>query len=72
LGTAVVVGVAGLKGTMLRLTVNTVLLLVAHPKRPVQLHGSLGDAVRWLQALPGQLVEVRGDVQLVNELEKLR
>jgi hypothetical protein len=68
-GTAIVVGVAGLNGTMLRLTVNAVLMLT-RPKKPVMVHGSVADAVGWLRGLPGQVPALH-EAKVLDELASL-
>lgn len=69
LGMAIMVGVPGVKGMMVRMTVNAVLML-ARPTRPVHLLASIEDAVAWLRALPGQSAALSGP-DLVSELASL-
>jgi hypothetical protein len=68
-GTAIAVGVGGLNGTMLRLTVNAVLMLT-RPKKPVMVHGSVPEAVAWLRGLPGQVPALH-DANVLDELAAL-
>ncbi|MFZ5441986.1 MAG: hypothetical protein ACOZQL_18415 [Myxococcota bacterium] len=69
LGMAIVVGVEGVKGMMLRLTVNAVLML-AQLKRPVHLVASVADAVDWLKGLPEQSRALEAP-ELAHELAAL-
>lgn len=68
-GTAIAIGVAGLNGMMLRLTVNAVLMLT-RPKKPVMVHGSVADAVAWLRGLPGQVPALH-ESKVLDELAAL-
>lgn len=70
LGMAIVVGVPGVKGMMVRLTVNGVLML-SRLTRPVHLLASIGDALTWLRALPGQSAAL-SNPELHPELLSLR
>lgn len=68
-GTAISVGVSGLNGTLLRVTVNAVVMLT-RPRKPVRVHGSVADAVAWLRELPDQVDALR-DEHLLPELADL-
>lgn len=53
LGTAIVIRMDGIQGTIVRAFVSAVNLL-AHTRAPSRVFASLDDATRWLAALPGQ------------------
>ncbi|MDP1827096.1 MAG: hypothetical protein Q8L48_27730 [Archangium sp.] len=70
LGTAIVIGVPGMKGLMLRFTANA-MMMVTRVGKPVRLHASLEDAVRWLAKLPAQSLALQDNAALVQELSAL-
>ncbi len=58
-GTAIVIAEPGLKGTMLRMMVNTVMLLLVRFRAPIQIHANVPELLAWLAKLPGQSSELR-------------
>lgn len=70
-GTSIAITVQGMMGTMLRLAVNGVLLL-GKLHAPIQLHPTLRASAQWLQALPSQTVDLRGNMHLADEIERLK
>ncbi|MDP1829808.1 MAG: hypothetical protein Q8L48_41460 [Archangium sp.] len=69
-GTCITITVPGLKGTMLRMAVNAVLML-GKLRNPIQLHGSVPATLAWLKSLPGQVPGVLDAPNLAWDLERL-
>lgn len=59
IGTAIVIAEPGLKGTMIRMMVNTVLLLLVRFRAPIQIHANVPEMLAWVAKLPGQTSELR-------------
>jgi hypothetical protein len=68
--TCIAILVPGLKGTMIRMTVNAVLML-GKLRNPIQIHGTIPATVQWLRAVPGQVPGVLGAPYLTQDLERL-
>ena len=68
--TCLTIIVPGLKGTMIRMTVNAVLML-GKLRNPIQIHATVPATVAWMKSLPGQVVGVTGAAYLQQDLERL-
>lgn len=68
--TCIVITVPGLKGTMIRLTVNAILML-GKLRNPVQIHASIPETVTWLRSQKNQVPSVTNAPNLLQELERV-
>jgi hypothetical protein len=66
----ITITVPGLKGTMIRMTVNAVLML-GKLRNLIQIHATIPATVTWLRSLPGQVSALLGAPNLLQELEHL-
>lgn len=69
-GTCITITVPGLKGAMIRMTVNAVLML-GKLHNPLQIQASIPASVAWLRSLPGQVPAVLGAPNLTADLQRL-
>jgi hypothetical protein len=69
-GTCITITVPGLKGAMIRMAVNAVLML-GKLHNPIQIQASVPATVAWLRALPGQVPALLEAPNLLQDLERL-
>lgn len=69
-GTCITITVPGLRGAMIRMTVNAVLML-GKLHNPIQIQASVPATVTWLRSLPGQVPALLEAPNLLRDLERL-